>query len=43
MRKTPYRTNNDISQTYNSGTVKIYTVSDGAKPGCSAPHGEPLQ
>lgn len=33
MRKTPYRTNNDISQTYNSGTVKIYTVSDGAKPG----------
>ena len=33
MRKTPYRANNDISQTYNSGTVKIYTVSDGAEPG----------
>ncbi len=33
MRKTPFRANNDISQTYNSGTVKIYTVTDSAKPG----------
>lgn len=36
MRKTPYRANNDISQTYNSGTVKIYSVSNGAKPGYQA-------
>ena len=36
MRKAPFRANNDISQTYNSGTVKIYTVTDGAKPGYQA-------
>ena len=33
MRKTPFRASNEITQTYNSGTVKIYSVTDGAKPG----------
>lgn len=33
MRKAPFRTNNEISQQYNDGSVKIYTVTDGAKPG----------
>lgn len=33
MRKTPFRPSNDISQPYNDGTVKIYTVTDGAQPG----------
>lgn len=33
MRKTPFRPNNEISQQYNDGIVKIYTVTDGAKPG----------
>lgn len=36
MRKTPFRPSNEISQTYNSGTVAIYTVTDGAKPGYQA-------
>ena len=36
MRKTPFRANNEISQTYNSGTVKIYTATDGAPPGYQA-------
>lgn len=33
MRKTPFRPNNEISQQYNDGIVRIYTVTDGAKPG----------
>lgn len=33
MRKTPFRPNNEISQQYNDGIVKIYTVTDAAKPG----------
>lgn len=33
MRKAPYRPNNEISQQYNDGVVKIYTVTDSAKPG----------
>lgn len=32
-RKLPFRPNNEISQTYNDGIVKIFTASDGAKPG----------
>ena len=33
MRKTPFRPSNEISQAYNSGTVKIYAVTDSAAPG----------
>lgn len=33
MRKTPFRPNNEISQQYNDGMVKIYNVTDKAKPG----------
>lgn len=33
MRKAPYRPSNEISQQYNDGTVRIYNVTDGAKPG----------
>lgn len=33
MRKVPFRTSNEISQSYNDGTVKIYSVSDVAPPG----------
>lgn len=33
MRKTPFRPNNEISQQYNDGVVKIYTVTDSAEPG----------
>ena len=33
MRKAAFRPDNEISQQYNSGTVKIYTVADGASPG----------
>ena len=33
MRKTPFRPSNEITQTYNSGTVDIYAVTDGAQPG----------
>ena len=33
MRKASFRANNEITQTYNSGTVEIYGVTDGAKPG----------
>ena len=36
MRKTPFRPSNEISQSYNDGTVKIYAVSDGAQPGYQA-------
>ena len=36
MRKTPFRPSKEITQTYNSGTVNIYTVTDGAKPGYQA-------
>lgn len=31
--KTPYRPSSEITQSYNDGVVKIYAVSDGAKPG----------
>ena len=33
MRKTPFRPSNEISQTYNDGTVKIYAISNEAPPG----------
>ena len=33
MRKAPYRAMNDITQQYNSGIVKIYSVEDIASPG----------
>ena len=33
MRKAPFRPSNEISQQYNDGTVKIYTVTDSATPG----------
>ena len=33
MRKTPWRPSNEITQQYNDGVVKIYAVTDGAKPG----------
>ena len=33
MRKTPFRATNEISQQYNDGVVKIYTVADDAQPG----------
>ena len=33
MRKRPFRPSNEISQTYNDGTVKIYSVKDSASPG----------
>lgn len=33
MRKTPFRPNNEISQQYNDGMVKIYTITDAAQPG----------
>ncbi len=32
-RKMPFRAGNEISQQYNDGVVKIYSVSDGAAPG----------
>lgn len=32
-RKTPFRPGSEITQTYNDGIAKIYTVSDGAKVG----------
>ena len=33
MRKTPFRSTNEISQQYNDGVVKIYTATDSAKVG----------
>ena len=33
MRKAPWRPNNEITQQYNDGVVKIYAVTDKAKPG----------
>lgn len=33
MRQMPFRPGNEISQTYNSGIVTVYRVTDGAKPG----------
>lgn len=33
MRKMPFRPNNEISQTYNSGRVEVYRVEDSAQPG----------
>lgn len=33
MRKTPFRPTNEISQQFNDGMVKIYTVTDRALPG----------
>ena len=32
-RQMPFRPGNEISQTYNDGIAKIYTVADGAKIG----------
>lgn len=31
--KEPYRPTNEVSQNYNDGIVKIYTVKDSAEPG----------
>ncbi len=36
MRQMPFRPGNEISQSYNSGVVTVYRVTDGARPG-SAP------
>lgn len=33
MRKVPFRPNNEISQQYNDGSVKIYAVTNAATPG----------
>lgn len=33
MRKAPWRPNNEITQQYNDGSVKIYTLTDVAQPG----------
>lgn len=33
MRQTPFRPGNEISQTYNSGLLTVYSVTDGAAPG----------
>ena len=33
MRKKPFRPSNEISQSYNSGTVKIYAVTNSAPAG----------
>ncbi len=33
MRKTPFRAGNEVSQSYNSGILTVYRVTDGAKPG----------
>lgn len=33
MRKTPFRTNDEISQQYNDGVVTIYSVTNAAAPG----------
>lgn len=33
MRKTPFRTSDEISQQYNDGIVRIYSVTDDAAPG----------
>lgn len=33
MRKAPFRRTDEISQQYNDGVVKIYTVKDIAEPG----------
>lgn len=32
-RKIPFRSGSEISQTYNDGIAKVYTVTDGAKIG----------
>ena len=38
MRQMPFRPGNEISQSYNSGVVTVYRVTDGARPGfASAP------
>lgn len=33
MWKAPYRPNNEITQSFNDGIVKIYALKDSAKPG----------
>ena len=33
QRKTPFRPDTEITQTYNDGAVTIYSASDGAVPG----------
>ncbi len=33
MRQMPFRPGNEISQSYNSGVVTVYRVTDGARPG----------
>ena len=31
--KTPYRPSNEVTQSYNSGVVTVYAVTDSARPG----------
>ena len=31
--KVPYRPSNEVTQTYNSGVVTVYSVTDSARPG----------
>lgn len=33
MRQLPFRPGNEISQSYNSGILTVYRVTDGARPG----------
>lgn len=33
MRRDPYRPSNEITQQYNDGTVRIYSLTDAAAPG----------
>lgn len=33
MRQMPFRPGNEITQTYNSGCLTVYAVTDGAAPG----------
>ena len=36
MRKTPYLPSNEITQAYNDGVVRIYTLTDAARAGIYA-------
>lgn len=33
MRKAPYRSKNEITQSYNDGLVTVYSITDVSKPG----------
>lgn len=43
MRKLPFRTNNEITQSFNDGVVYIYSVSDIAEPGYKPKEGLTLK